>query len=154
MAIHARDKIGAITPSGRVVPKEGSGVVSQSRRDKIREMAENLLREAEQLTDPLALEAESPVTGVNFFDEVRRFEMRLVRRALELAGGSEARAARLLGLTVSTLNRKIKSYNFKEEPRRQSRSLRNFGFAGIWTDRGDIKDGVSYVNSLRNRPRA
>jgi predicted DNA-binding antitoxin AbrB/MazE fold protein len=32
-------------------------------------------------------------------------------------------------------------------------SLRELGFAGIWADRADIKDGVSYVNSLRDSPR-
>lgn len=30
-------------------------------------------------------------------------------------------------------------------------SIRELGFAGMWADRADIKDGVSYVNSLRNR---
>lgn len=28
--------------------------------------------------------------------------------------------------------------------------IRELGFAGMWADRGDIKDGVSYVNSLRD----
>ncbi|MEK6279500.1 MAG: antitoxin family protein [Acidobacteriota bacterium] len=33
-------------------------------------------------------------------------------------------------------------------------SIRELGFAGMWADRADIKDGVSYVNRLRDRPRA
>lgn len=33
-------------------------------------------------------------------------------------------------------------------------SIRELGFAGMWADRTDIKDGVSYVNSLRDSPRA
>lgn len=32
-------------------------------------------------------------------------------------------------------------------------SIRELGFAGMWADRRDIKDGVSYVNSLRDSPR-
>lgn len=32
-------------------------------------------------------------------------------------------------------------------------SIRELGFAGMWADRADIKDGVSYVNSLRDSPR-
>jgi predicted DNA-binding antitoxin AbrB/MazE fold protein len=32
--------------------------------------------------------------------------------------------------------------------------IRQLGFAGMWADRADIKDGVSYVNSLRDFPRA
>jgi AF2212-like protein len=30
-------------------------------------------------------------------------------------------------------------------------SIRGLGFAGMWADRADIKDGVSYVNELRER---
>ena len=32
-------------------------------------------------------------------------------------------------------------------------SIRGLGFVGMWADRADIKDGVSYVNSLRDSPR-
>jgi len=49
--------------------------------------------------------------GVNFYDEVRRFEIDLIRRALDQTGGHQSRAARLLGLNATTLNSKIKSYN-------------------------------------------
>ena len=37
---------------------------------------------------------------------------------------------------------------------RKALSIRELGFAGMWADRADIKDGVSYVNSLRDSPRA
>jgi predicted DNA-binding antitoxin AbrB/MazE fold protein len=37
---------------------------------------------------------------------------------------------------------------------RKASSIRELGFAGMWADRADIKDGVSYVNSLRDSPRA
>lgn len=49
--------------------------------------------------------------GVNFYDEVRKFEMDLIRRALEQTSGHQSRAARLLGLNATTLNSKIKTYN-------------------------------------------
>lgn len=49
--------------------------------------------------------------GVNFYEEVRRFETDLLRRALEQTGGHQSRAARLLGLNATTLNSKIKTYN-------------------------------------------
>ncbi len=49
--------------------------------------------------------------GVNFYDEVRRFETDLIRRSLDQTGGHQSRAARLLGLNATTLNSKIKSYN-------------------------------------------
>src|SRR5947208_4839470 len=49
--------------------------------------------------------------GINFYDEVRRFEIDLIRRALEQTGGHLSRAARLLGMNATTLNSKIKTYN-------------------------------------------
>jgi hypothetical protein len=32
-------------------------------------------------------------------------------------------------------------------------SIRELGFVGMWADRDDISDGVSYVNKLRDNPR-
>jgi DNA-binding NtrC family response regulator len=54
--------------------------------------------------------------GVNFYDEVKRFEVDLIRRALDQTGGHQSRAARLLGLNATTLNSKIKSYNLLPRP--------------------------------------
>jgi predicted DNA-binding antitoxin AbrB/MazE fold protein len=39
-----------------------------------------------------------------------------------------------------------------EEPGR--RSVREFEFCGMWRDREDIADGVSYVNRLREQKRS
>ena len=88
-----------------------------ARLEKIKEMAGALLEEAESLDHDNAL-AETSATveglnldsGVSFYDEVKRFEMRLIARALELTGGNQARAARVLGLGTTTLNYKIKCY--------------------------------------------
>jgi hypothetical protein len=33
------------------------------------------------------------------------------------------------------------------------RSIKELLFYGIWADRDDITDGVSYVDALRNNPR-
>jgi DNA-binding NtrC family response regulator len=49
--------------------------------------------------------------GINFYDEVRRFEIDLIRRALDQTSGHQSRAARLLGMNATTLNSKIKTYN-------------------------------------------
>jgi predicted DNA-binding antitoxin AbrB/MazE fold protein len=32
-------------------------------------------------------------------------------------------------------------------------SIRELGFVGMWADREDIPDGVSYVNDFRDNPR-
>src|SRR3989442_422314 len=39
------------------------------------------------------------------------------------------------------------------KPEKRRRSVREFGFVGMWADRDDIEDGVSYVNRLRDNPR-
>jgi transcriptional regulator with GAF, ATPase, and Fis domain len=54
--------------------------------------------------------------GINFYDEVRHFEMDLIRRALEQTSGHQSRAARLLGMNATTLNSKIKTYNISLRP--------------------------------------
>jgi len=41
----------------------------------------------------------------------------------------------------------------RENSSRRVPSIRELGFAGMWADRVDIKDGVSFVNSLRESPR-
>jgi len=88
-----------------------------ARLEKIKELAGYLLDEAESLDHENALaEASATVgglemeSGVDFFEEVKRFETRLIGRALELTGGNQARAARMLGLGTTTLNYKIKQY--------------------------------------------
>ena len=99
------------------LPSRPQKATPASRLEKIKSMASALLREAETLDHENALaEASAAVenlngrSGVNFFDEVRRFEMQLISRALELNNGNQARAARMLGLGTTTLNYKIKSY--------------------------------------------
>lgn len=51
--------------------------------------------------------------GISFYDEVSRFEIELIRKALEYTGGHQSRAAKLLGMNNTTLNSKIKVYNIK-----------------------------------------
>ena len=48
--------------------------------------------------------------GVDFYDEVRRFEIALIRKALRLTHGSQIHAAKLLKLNATTLSTKIKNY--------------------------------------------
>jgi DNA-binding NtrC family response regulator len=53
------------------------------------------------------------VRGISFYDEVSRFEIELIRHALDLTGGHQSKAAKLLGMNNTTLNSKIKVYNIK-----------------------------------------
>jgi DNA-binding NtrC family response regulator len=105
-------------PKLRGLPSRPLNTPAADRLDRIKEMAAALLDEAEALDHENGLAENSEninsslthKTAVDFYDEVRRFEMRLISRALELTGGNQARAARLLGLGTTTLNYKIKTY--------------------------------------------
>jgi two-component system response regulator AtoC len=70
------------------------------------ELALEMIRETEGFSADIDI-----ARGVNFYDEVKKFEIDLIRRALDQTGGHQSRAARLLGLNATTLNSKIKTYN-------------------------------------------
>lgn len=105
-------------------PAEGAGAQEQPERLKLaggaaveetlpgriealKEMAMNLLKEVQAIS---ALQTADIRRGVSFYDEVQRFEVQLILRALEITGGHQVRAARLLGMNVTTLNSKVKRY--------------------------------------------
>jgi DNA-binding NtrC family response regulator len=46
----------------------------------------------------------------DFYHEVERFEIKLIKSALRITGGSQIKAARLLKLNATTLNAKIKNF--------------------------------------------
>ena|ERR1044072_7279773 len=74
----------------------------------LRELTVTLLREVEALGGSASPEMKR---GINLQEEVRRFEMDLIRYALRQTGGHQVRAARLLGVKVTTLNSKIIRYH-------------------------------------------
>jgi|GEM_PF-941284 DNA-binding NtrC family response regulator len=55
-------------------------------------------------------ESSDVTEGVDFYEEVRRFEIGLIKRALKETQGNQAQAARLLKLNQTTLHGKIKQY--------------------------------------------
>ena len=86
----------------------------------LKTVALSLLKEVQALS---TLEATDIMRGIKFYDEVERFERELIIRALELTGGHQVRASRLLGLKVTTLNSKVKRYRIPlphDEPQAQS----------------------------------
>jgi transcriptional regulator with GAF, ATPase, and Fis domain len=90
-------------------------------RDRIQrvvDLADALLNEAETLARDKAFTEEANklrpldiVSGIDFYDEVQRFETHLIKMALAETGGNQAKAARLLGIKATTLNSKIKLFN-------------------------------------------
>jgi DNA-binding NtrC family response regulator len=51
--------------------------------------------------------------GLDFYEEVSRFEIQLIKRALVFTEGHQGNAARLLNLNATTLNAKIKHYHIQ-----------------------------------------
>jgi transcriptional regulator with GAF, ATPase, and Fis domain len=77
------------------------------RLNTLRETVLLLLDEVESLAIRRPVDIKG---GARFSDEVRQFEVSLIRTALGRTSGSQTRAARLLGLKPTTLNAKIKRY--------------------------------------------
>ncbi len=77
------------------------------RLNTLRETVLQLLDEVESLAISRPVDIKR---GARFSDEVRQFEVSLIRTALGRTSGSQTRAARLLGLKPTTLNAKIKRY--------------------------------------------
>jgi DNA-binding NtrC family response regulator len=48
--------------------------------------------------------------SIDFYDEVERYEIELIKTALDKCSGNQSRAARLLRLKSTTLNAKMKHY--------------------------------------------
>ena len=48
--------------------------------------------------------------GIDFYDEVQRYEIELIKTALNKCGGNQTQAARLLRMKSTTLNAKMKHY--------------------------------------------
>jgi len=89
----------------------GTGIVRNevamdNRLNTLREVALTLLREVE------SFRVSQPATtrSVRLHEEVRRFEIDLIRSALSRTAGNQTRAAQLLGVKITTLNTKIKRY--------------------------------------------
>jgi transcriptional regulator with GAF, ATPase, and Fis domain len=76
--------------------------------DSLREITSSLLEEVKSLGSPKKVEFQDKI---NFNEEVKRFEIYLIERALNRTGGSQLRAARILNLKHTTLHSKIKRYH-------------------------------------------
>ena len=105
------------TANLRLAPAEEGG---SSRVRRMVDLASSLMREAQVLARDKAFADESAslpsldfANGIDFYNEVQRFETALIKLALEQANGNQARAARLLGLRATTLNSKIKVYSIE-----------------------------------------
>ena len=75
--------------------------------DSLNRLVAQLAAAVETLEEPTV---PSIANGLDFYAEVRKFEMSLIQRALKYTGGAQNKAAMILKLKHSTLNSKIKNY--------------------------------------------
>jgi len=85
-----------------------------NRIKSLREITLSLLTELESME---SLTAPAPERSLRLGDEVKRFEIALIRAALVETQGNQARAARLLGVKHTTLNWKVKRYQLQHAGR-------------------------------------
>lgn len=98
------------TPGASLPGEDEELTLAGNNITSLRELTFKLLRQVESISE---VHTPNIVSGVDFYDEVSRFEIDLIRRALVQTGGHQRRAARLLNLKVTTLNSKIKHYNIR-----------------------------------------
>ena len=87
---------------------EEQTATAYNKTNALKQLALKLLIEAQSLNEVPALDVRN---GIDFYEEVKRFEVDLIQRALSFTRGNQVRAARLLNMKVTTLNSKIKHYN-------------------------------------------
>lgn len=82
--------------------------------NSLREAALTVLREVDLLTSRQPNHEQK----LGLQEEVQRYEIELIRSALQRTRGNQRRAARLLGVKVTTLNCKIKRFGISidDEP--------------------------------------
>lgn len=91
-------------------PSTGSAKTLSKRIDLWRKTSATLLSEIKSIVwlDHIELE-----NGIKLDEEVKGFEIKIIKQALDLVGGKQSEAARLLSLNRTTLNEKIRRYNIK-----------------------------------------
>src|SRR5689334_22901313 len=101
--------------NGNSAPSEAPPRLSALARhnlDNLREAVLTVLKEVEQL----ASQEPEPERKLGLQEEVQRYEIELIRGALQRTRGNQRRAAKLLGVKVTTLNCKIKRYGISVQP--------------------------------------
>lgn len=78
------------------------------RLNQLKELAQRMITEIESLKLSGSSLPYQIQQGINLREEVRKFEAELIRLALEISGGNQQEAAKLLGLKKSTICAKVK----------------------------------------------
>lgn len=89
---------------------------------RLKMIARKLLSELEGIHETTSPDTRS---HIDFYEEVRRFEVDLIVRALTHSEGHQLNAARLLNMHPSTLNAKIKQYKIETNVFSASEEVKN-----------------------------
>jgi DNA-binding protein Fis len=114
---------------GPVVEPEGDELVVESKADEPvveSNRTDTLIKAALSLSQAIEalgslnlfgeLQPPDVKHGIDFYAEVRRFEVALITEALRITHGSQTRASALLGLHPTTLNCMIKRFDVNADP--------------------------------------
>lgn len=84
----------------------------ESRIEQLVTLAKALATEIQSLRAELSNDNKHSLEngGIDFYTEVERYEIELIKGALKQSGGNQARAAKLLHLKTTTLHAKMKHY--------------------------------------------
>jgi DNA-binding NtrC family response regulator len=102
----------------RAAEPPATGAMLSRSIDGLKILAAALQRGVEALD--LAVETGRECDALSLSEQVHRFEAELIRSALIKTGGRQRRAARLLGVKVTTLHTKIKRYRIDTDGARLS----------------------------------
>jgi len=98
---------GAGEPNAPAIRSVKVPAAVDARISSLKILAQSIVREIQSLETE---DAESTPDVLDLQAEVHRFEAELIRSALARTQGRQRRAARLLGMKVTTLNAKIRRY--------------------------------------------
>jgi transcriptional regulator with GAF, ATPase, and Fis domain len=100
--------------SDQIVPLLNRTDLSAESILKLRHLISQLMAEVESLDEKSILPPnQEDSEPIDFYEETRRFEIALIKRALRQTNGHQVLAARLLNLNPTTLHAKIKQYGLK-----------------------------------------
>jgi DNA-binding NtrC family response regulator len=94
--------------------------IESAKTEVLKTVAYTLLRQVYGITELRHVDVQ---LGVNFYEEVRRFEISLIKQALFHTNGKQAAAASLLKLNATTLHSKIKFYGIEMPSRSENNNV-------------------------------
>lgn len=117
-------------PSLLADPLQVTLAISPVKLKTLKHRAQALILELETLLAQHSFPANGPV---DFYEEVKRFEINLILWALEQTGGEQTNAARLLRLKKTTLNAMIIRYGLNKS---EKTGLKDLMYEMIYNSKG------------------